>query len=136
MKARLLIGLLCVVLAELQQVLTSAGALVEQVHGLADQLRIGDPNQPRRDPNEYRVVIAQAADTAAELNGLVQAVEQLMASLAWEQRVPEMVEVTDEISDNVAALLDRVFLLTAALIGIFFAALLAYRLISARLPRH
>ncbi len=124
------------VLGELQQVLTSANQLIGQVDGLADQLRIGDPNKPRRDPNEYRVVIAQAANTAAEFRGLVQAVEQLMASPAWEQRVPELVGVADEVSTDVAALLDHGFLLTAALIGIFFTALLVYRLILARLTRH
>jgi hypothetical protein len=124
------------VLGDLQQVLTLSSVLVEQMHGLADQLRIGDPNKKRLDPNEYRVAIAQAGDTATKFRDLVQAMDQLMASPAWEQRVTEVAGVAHAIRDDATALLDRAFLLTAALIGVFFTALLVYRLVSARWTRH
>lgn len=123
------------VLNDLHQVLTAANELMGHVDGLADQFRVGDPNKEPLDPNEYRMVVAQVSDTATELSGLVQAVEQLMASPAWEQRVPDAIGVADEISADAGALLNRAFLLGVGLIVAFFAVLLAYRLISARVTR-
>jgi hypothetical protein len=123
------------VLNDLHEVLTAANELMGHVDGLADQFRIGDPNKEPLDPNEYRMVVAQASDTATELSALVQAVEQLMASPAWEQRVPDAIAVADEIGADAEALLNRAFLLGVALIGVFFAAMFLYRLASARVTR-
>ncbi len=120
-------------LTELDQVMTTANELMDRVDLLATRFQVGDADRKRVDPNEYRLVMAQASETVVELSRLVQAVEQLMASPTWEQRVPDVVGLTGEVSAHALDLINRVFLIGAGLIITFFAALFLCRLASARL---
>jgi hypothetical protein len=121
------------VLGDLHETLTAASELVALADSLAARFQIGDPNMEPFDPNLYSPVLAQTGDTVVDLSGLLQAVEELLASPAWEQRVPDAVGLADEIGADVEGLLNRVFLLAAGLIVVLFAALFLCRLASVRL---
>lgn len=76
-----------------------------------------DPNQRPFDVNEWRDAAQSIGSAAAELQGLATEIQTLSGSTALERAV------------------DRAFWRGVALIVVFFAALLAYRLLTARLTR-
>jgi hypothetical protein len=123
------------VLGDLHQALVAANELVGGLDGLATKFNIGGADEEPFDVNEYRQIFAEASGTVTELTSLVQAVEQLVASPTWEQRVPQAVDVAHTIGGDAKALLTRVFLLAVALIAVFFISMFAYRYASIRLTR-
>jgi hypothetical protein len=88
------------VLGDLHTTLVAANELVGGLDSLATKFDIGGADEEPFDVNEYRKIVTEASGTVAELTSLVQAVEQLMASPTWEQRVPQAVDVAHTIGDD------------------------------------
>jgi hypothetical protein len=86
-----------------------------------------NPDSKPFDINEYRALVGESATTAIELRRLLEAVDKVMQNSA------ELSTLVEAMAESQNTVLDRVFLQAIALIFIFFAALLAYRLLTRRL---
>ncbi|UCE41409.1 MAG: hypothetical protein JSV17_18590 [Candidatus Aminicenantes bacterium] len=128
-------------LGELQQTFAAADQLVGNIDQLTGRFDKGDDKgEPKKqskpmDINEVRQVIQEASLTIGGLTEFVGAVDDLMASPAWEQRIPDALKVAEELEKDINKLLNRIFLLAALLIFIFFCLLLAYRFVATRMKR-
>jgi hypothetical protein len=105
-------------LAELQPALDS----LERLTASGEE----DPDAKPFDINEYKALVAESATTAVELRQLVESIDRLMQNSVQLSTLVEAL-VTAE-NDMV----DRAFMQAIALIFIFFAALMAYRLLARR----
>jgi hypothetical protein len=85
-----------------------------------------DPNSKPFDINEYRALVGDSATTAIELRRLVETVDSLMQNSA------ELSTLVEAIVTAENDMVDRAFMQAIALIFIFFAALMAYRLLARR----
>jgi hypothetical protein len=124
-------------LGELQQTFAAADQLVGNINQLTGRFDKGEPKKEGKplDINEVRQVIQEALLTVGGLTEFVGAVDDLMASSAWEQRIPEVLKIVEEIDQDFSKLLNRVFLLAALLIILFFSLMLAYRFAATRMKR-
>lgn len=107
-------------LVDLQPVLKS----IEQIVTLSNEQ---DPNSRPFDINEYRALVAEAAVTAGELRLLVQSVTEILGEES------DAGPFLDALVDAERAVVRQAFWYVVALILIFFATLLVYRLIARRL---
>jgi hypothetical protein len=89
--------------------------------------KINDPNARPFDINEYRALMSESATTAIELRQLVETVESLM------QNSEQLSTLVTALVEAENAVVDRAFRQAIALIFIFFAVLLAYRLVTRKL---
>ncbi len=105
-------------LGELQQTFAAADQLVGNINQLTGRFDKGEPKKEGKplDINEVRQVIQEASLTVGGLTEFVGAVDDLMASPTWEQRIPDALKVAEEIEKDINKLLNRVFLLAALLI--------------------
>jgi hypothetical protein len=62
-------------------------------------------------------------------------VEGLVATPAWEKRLPDAIKVVDMVGSDIHSLLLRIFIFTVATIVIFFASLLGYKALLPRLTK-
>lgn len=81
---------------------------------------------------DYGAATRELSGAAGNLRELVTSINQLLASPTWDRRLPQMMETVDRLESDVERSLNHVFLLGAALIVVFFVALLAYRYASAK----
>ena len=84
---------------------------------------------------DYRAAARELSATVENLKGLVVSIDQLLGSPAWDRRLPQVTETADWLESRVERGLNHSFLLGAALILVFFLALLAYRYASAKLVK-
>jgi len=89
--------------------------------------KIKNPDSRPFDVNEYTALVGESATTALELRRLVETIDALMQDSA------EIAPLVAAMVEAENAMVDRAFLQAIALILIFFAALLGYRLIARRL---
>lgn len=114
------------VLKDLQQTVAVVNELVVNVDGLAAKLNLGDPNKEPLDVNGLHQVVVGASEAAGEFATLVEKVEELMASPAWDKRIPQATQAVDEVGDDVDVLLKKVFVFAIAMVAVFFAFMLIY----------
>ena len=91
-----------------------------------------EPSEPL-DIQEVRGALADVNGLLEKTNGIVRSVDGLMASPNWQERLPQFLQVIGQVENEVEALVNRVFLLAAALLVIFFVLLLGNRYVSHRL---
>jgi len=132
-------------LADMQRTLVTGNELIKNVNLTVDSVdRVvarldlspkGDMKESEPvDINEYRQLVSEASKTVNELTLLMQSIEVTLESPVLEQNVPRVLNVVEGIDEDLAGLVNRVFLLAALIIVVFFAAMLAFRYASARLP--
>lgn len=107
-------------LAELQPALDS----IENTMTLA---KSRDPNAQPFDINDYRGLVVDSAATAIEFRRLIETLDVLLRNST------EQTTIVAALVEAEHAMVDRVFFQVIALIFIFFAVLLGYRLISRKL---
>ena len=123
------------VLTELHGALLASSELVGRVNTLMDKLPESDTSDEPLDLHEVRQIIKDTAVTATELTTLVGSVEGLVATPAWEQRLPVAMKVVGTVGSDVHGLLLRIFIFTVATIVVFFASLLGYKALLPRLTK-
>lgn len=123
------------VLTELHEVLFASSELIGRVHTLMDKLPEPDSSNEPLDLQEVRQIIRDTAITSTQLTALVGSVEGLVAAPAWEQRLPDAMNVVARVGNDVHGLLLRIFIFTVATIIVFFASLLGYKALLPRLTK-
>jgi hypothetical protein len=89
--------------------------------------KIKNPDSRPFDVNEYTALVGESATTALELRRLVDSIDALL------QDPTQVSPLVESLVEAEQAIVDRAFMQAIALIFIFFAALLGYRLIAGRL---
>jgi hypothetical protein len=127
------------VLTELHGTIVASSELIGRVDSLMDKLpdpnAFGAADSEPVDINDYGRMIVDAATTAGEFTELVKAVEELVATPAWEKRLPEAVAAVGDVEGGIRGTLLLVFVFTTGTIVAFFASLLAYKALLRRLTR-
>lgn len=82
----------------------------------------------------FETFASEAAASAIEIRLLIESVENLVSSPEWVNRESMRFAVLDQFIEAEASVINRSFTLAALLILFFFAALLGYRYLAARLP--
>jgi hypothetical protein len=127
------------VLTELHGTIVAGSELIGRVDSLMDKLpdpnAFGGADSEPVDINDYGRMIVDAATTAGELTVLVKAVEELVSTPAWEKRLPEAMAAVGDVERDIRRTLLLVFIFTTATIVVFFASLLAYKVLLRRLTR-
>jgi len=113
----------------LRQVLTDLQPVLDSLEHIMELSKVKDPDSRPFDANEYKALVAESAVTAAELRLLVQSATELLAG------VSDARPFVDAIVEAEKTVGDRVFYQLVALIFIFFATLLIYRMIANRVLR-
>jgi hypothetical protein len=132
-------------LGEVQQTFIAGNDLAQNVNSTAntveriiEKLDLGAADKDKEskpfDINEYRQLLTEASGTVNELKLLMESVDHALDSPLLERDIPQALQVVDHVDEDLAGIVNRMFILGVLLILVFFAALLAYRYISARLP--
>jgi hypothetical protein len=100
-----------------------------------DAPRGGDADGPQFDIANFEAFARQAAVSAAELRLLVESADALISSPGWQNWESMRFGAFEQILEVEAVVINRSFALTGLLILLFFATLLGYRVLAARLVR-
>jgi len=107
--------------------LTELRQSIESFERIVNELNQGETSDEPFDIDKYREVAAETGKAIAELRLLA---EDIDGSLGSDSNMPYLI---DELASRQIIVLNRLFLMLAALIFIFFAAMLGYRYLSNRL---
>jgi len=124
------------VLGDLQQTITLGNELavtvnstVNTVDQLANKLGRGAEAEDAQqfDIEDYRGLVVDVKQTAQELTLLMEHLDKFMSTDEWGEQRPQALRMVYKIYAEVDSLIMRIFIFTALLIVLFFAALVAYR---------
>lgn len=110
--------------ADIVHLLAALQPALDAIEKIVADMKTRDPDSQPFDINEYRGLLADSTLTAIELTRLVESVDGLLANSA------ELTTIVDALVAAEQAVVDRTFFQLIALIFIFFAALLGYRLVA------
>jgi hypothetical protein len=118
--------------AEGSELIALANTTVNSMDSLAGRIESGPfaPVLEGFDIREYRATAVEATEALRELNSIVQTMIDLPEA---QQPLPFIIRMVDRVDGEVEGWITRAFVLTAALILIFFLALLAYRYAAQRM---
>lgn len=111
------------VLAQLNQTLETGNNLVTSANTLADKLDLGDTSEPFN-IKDYQETMVQSSVVIAQVDGLLNRTEKIMASSDWKKTVKILVETLDRVEKKGEKVLDYTFWQVAWLIMIFLFGLL------------
>ncbi len=120
-------------IVDLKETLREGNELASTVDALAARFDTG-PSDTESEPfdiKDYQATLKTASETAENLVGLVDALDRLLTSPGWEQRLPQLVGLVDRIESETEETLNHAFMLGALFALLFIAVLLlaaiAYR---------
>ena len=140
-------------LTALQQTLAMANTLGTTMQGTVQALdafavrshaRLTAADKQTADVNDIRRLVVDVAQTTQHLEGLVQALDRLLVSPGWEQRLPQLLQVLDRVTteggDFVTHTLSRSFtyglaLLLVLLLGIVLSGMILIQYAAKRFAR-
>lgn len=109
---------------------------LERILVLAGASRENPANEGRFDIRNFSEFAGEAAAAAREIEDVVLSLERLLGSPVWEARGSQFTEAADRAERIGVELIDRIALALAGVVVLFFACLLAYRVLAARvIPR-
>jgi hypothetical protein len=109
---------------------------LERILVLAGASKENAANEGRFDIRNFSEFAGQAAAAAREIEDVVLSLERLLGSPVWEARGSQITEAADRAERIGTALIDRIALALAGVVVLFFACLLVYRVLAARIiPR-
>jgi len=117
------------------QLVTSVNGSIEASERLAVRLRLdqaGDPEDSLR-PEELRLIVSDISTAAREYRNLLAEANTLAGSPAWDQRIPQAMDVVNRVDDEVNRLVLGIYAMNFGLILIFFLCLFIYRYAISRL---
>jgi hypothetical protein len=114
---------------DVRQVLTELRPIMESLERIVLSAKDRSPDSRPFDINEYRALVAESAQTAAELRMLADSVDGIL------QNGEQLHALIDEIIEEEVEVVDRIFYLAIAFVFVFFALLLVYNLVAARIVR-
>jgi hypothetical protein len=112
---------------EISKTLVELLPVLESLERTVVAAKIRNPDARQFDINEYTALVSESATTALELRRLVETLTTLLQDSA------AAAPLVDAIVEAERAVVDRAFVQAIALILIFFAALLGYRLLARKL---
>lgn len=122
--------------ADLRQIIEAGNKLAVRINtavNSADTLAARFETGPDQEPlsiKDYRQILSEFTVSTQELNTLVHSVDELLTSAKLESPLPVAFKLTDRVEALGMTWMKESFILGAALILVFFMALLLYRLIS------
>ena len=122
-------------LADLKETMGLGSELVSSVHTTvqsADSL-VTQIFPEGTTVENYEALATKLIEAARQLDKVITSAERLMDSANWEQTLPPVVKIVDKVEFETEQLVTHVFLCGAALIVIFFLAMLGYRYAAIRL---
>jgi uncharacterized protein Yka (UPF0111/DUF47 family) len=129
------------VLVDLREALVVGTEITENIsetaqvaERLAERLNLGEggaDGEPMT-PEQMQQMLSDVSQIAAEYKLLLQEVNTLVATPAWDQRVPQVLDVLGRVDTEIDQLVYLIFALNAGLIVLIFVGLFAYRYANAR----
>jgi hypothetical protein len=103
---------------------------------LAERLNLGagegEPAGEPMTPEQLQQMLSDVSQIAAEYKLLLQEVNTLVATPAWDQRVPQVLGLLGQVDTEINELIYLIFALNAGLIVLIFVGLFAFRYANAR----
>jgi hypothetical protein len=131
------------VLLDLREALVVGTEITENINQtaqvaerLAERLNLGasegEPAGEPMTPEQMQQMLSDVSQIAAEYKLLLQEVNTLVSTPAWDQRVPQVLDVLGQVDTEIDQLVYLIFAMNAGLIVLIFVGLFAYRYANAR----
>ena len=128
-------------LSELRETLQVGAQLASTVNGgiaateqLAVRLGLDQPKAAGEplSPAEVRLIVSDISRTAENYTRLLAEANTLIGSPAWDQRIPQAMDLVNQVDRDVEQLMWEIYAMNAGLILIFFLGLFVYRYAASR----